>query len=363
MDDRVTESRPEQVDGAAFLQQAAQLVQAFCRQLALILQQARQGLESLDVEIRKLRRFLDELEVRTRLLQEGTAPAATSVSWQEELEQARRQERALWEKISGLEEAIRRIDLLHRQVEMSGESLHRQEFGRSEDPWDLALRSQVLYGREQERVALAREVHDGPAQVLSNLILGLERGKETVVEQEHLVGHLETLIRDSRMGLQEVRRFIYDLRPSPLADEPLEQQIERYVRDFEATYQVPVEFRWDVPARFFSPEETIAIYRIVQEGLRNAQKHARARHLLVEVYSDATAWIVQVRDDGVGFDLQAVQRDEERWGIAGMQERARLIGADLQIESRPGEGTTLSLRIPLRLERVEKEARVAREGV
>ncbi len=329
---------------ANLLLQAETLVEQFCERLEDLLRQAQERRQVLESEARQQSRLLDELGVRLALVRQGRSPTMDAERLRAEEEKVRRQQKQTLADLTEAEESARRLELLRRQVEMSGRSL-RQAALQPYDPWELALRSQVLYGREQERSALAREVHDGPAQVLSNAVMGLERCRQAETPEESQAA-MEELLRDLRLGLQEVRRFIYDLRPSPLAEEPLGRQIERYSRDLETAYQITVEFRWGAPPRDLSSEEKIAIYRIIQEALQNARRHARAGRISVEAYVEPSAWVVQVTDDGVGFDPTYPWHQEDHWGLYGMRERAQLIGAELQIESRPGEGTTVRLRLP-----------------
>lgn len=327
------------------LLQAETLVEQFCERLDALLRQAQERRQALEVEARQQSRLLDELGVRLALARQGNFPTLDVEGLQAEEETVRREQRKTLVALAETEESARRLELLRRQVEMSGRSL-RQTALQPYDPWELALRSQVLYGREQERLALAREVHDGPAQVLSNAVMGLERLRQAETPEENRLV-VEEVLRDLRLGLQEVRRFIYDLRPSPLAEEPLGRQLERYIRDTETAYQMAVEFRWGDPPRALSPEEKVVVYRIVQEALQNARRHARAGKISVEAYVEPNAWIVQVTDDGVGFDPNYPWYQEDHWGLYGMRERAQLIGAELEIESRPGEGTAVRLRLPL----------------
>lgn len=327
------------------LLQAETLVEQFCERLDALLRQAQERRQALEVEARRQSRFLDELGVRLALARQGEFPSLNVEALQTEEEAVRREQQQTLAALAEATESARRLELLRRQVEMSGRSL-RQTALQPYDPWELALRSQVLYGREQERCALAREVHDGPAQVLSNAVMGMERLRQAETLEESRAA-VEDLLRDLRLGLQEVRRFIYDLRPSPLAEEPLGRQLERYIRDLETAYQVAVEFRWGAPPQDLIPEEKIAIYRIVQEALQNARRHARAGKISVEAYVELNAWVVQVTDDGIGFDPTHPWHQEDHWGLYGMQERAQLIGAELEIESRPSEGTTVRLRLPL----------------
>ncbi len=331
---------------ANLLLQAETLVEQFCERLDALLRQAQERRKVLEGEARQQSRFLDELGARLTLARPGGFSAMDAERLQ--IEEVRRQQEQTLADLAEAEESARRLELLRRQVEMSGRSLRQAALQRY-DPWELALRSQVLYGREQERSALAREVHDGPAQVLSNVVMGLERCRQARTPEETQTA-MDDLVRDLRLGLQEVRRFIYDLRPSPLAEESLGRQVERYIRDLETAYQVAVEFRWGESPQDLSPEEKIAIYRIVQEALQNARRHARAGTISVEAYVEPSAWVVQVSDDGVGFDPTYPWHQEDHWGLYGMRERAQLIGAELRIESRPGEGTLVRLRLPLPLQ-------------
>lgn len=330
------------------LLQAETLAQGFCRQLDQLLQQARQQQQGLEGQARQLRRLREEADLRLQIAMGGGAAAMRSPEQlsAEQRDAAGREQSAL-DDLAAAEQTSRRLELLLRQIEMSGRVLNAGVAQRPYDPWELALRSQVLYGREQERAALAREVHDGPAQVLANSVLGLERCRQgETLDDTRLVA--EGVLRDVRVGLQEVRRFIYDLRPSPLAAGPLGPQIERYIQDLAAAYQIRVEFRWAEAPRPFAPEECVAIYRIAQESLLNACKHARADQLVVEACAELSDWVLRVSDNGVGFDPTAAALLDDHWGLRGMRERAQLIGAELLVEGRPNEGTTVVLRLPLR---------------
>jgi len=326
---------------------AETLTQDFCQQLDNLLQQARRRQQDLEAQARHLRRLREEVDMRLQLvLGQRDLVMPNPERLQREQREVAQQEEDSLAALAEAEQTSRRLELLLRQVEMSGRSLADGSTRRSYDPWELALRSQVLYGREQERAALAREVHDSPAQILANSVLGLEscRQSERLDEAKRLIGGV---LRDVRVGLQEVRRFIYDLRPSPLADGPLGEQIERYIQDFATAYQANVELRWAESPRPFTPEECIAIYRIVQESLQNARKHARADRMIVEACVELTDWVLEVQDNGVGFDPTAVGLQEDHWGLQGMRERAHLIGAEWIVESQPNEGTTVTLRLPL----------------
>lgn len=326
------------------LARAEALAERFCEELRGLLEQASQERRALEAEARQLGRLRDEVEVRLRLVQGGEV-VGDGEKLEAEQRALRDAERRVRQALGAAEERERRLELLLRHVQMSARSLCTPPAGRPYDPWEMALRSQALYGREEERSALAREVHDGPAQLLASLALGLEQLRGDLPPGEHAA--LERLVRDVRLGLQEVRRLIYELRPSPLSGEALGKQIERYVQDLQAAYGTTVELHWAAPPRELTEEEKVAVYRIVQEALRNAHRHARASRIAVEAFAGPTGWTVQVVDNGIGLDVDLLWQQQDHWGIRGMRERAQLIGAQLRIESRPGERTAVILHLPV----------------
>ncbi|MGC8874839.1 MAG: sensor histidine kinase [Chloroflexia bacterium] len=336
----------ERFGESPLLRQAEVLAERSCEELRCLLEQATEERRALEAEVRQLTRLRDEVDVRLRLAAEGGAVGDVE-KLREQLDALRRTEEQLHQAVGAAEERERRLELLLRHLQMSARSLCAPQAGRPYDPWEMALRSQALYGREEERSALAREVHDGPAQLLASVALGLEELRRTLPPEVGAAQQeLERLVREVRLGLQEVRRLIYELRPSPVADETLDSQIERYVRDLEASCGAKIELRWVPPPRELAQEEKVAIYRIVQEALRNAIRHARAGRIAVEAFVEPAGWTVQVVDDGIGLDTDLLWEHQEHWGIRGMRERAQLIGAQFRIDSRPGEGTVVMLRLP-----------------
>lgn len=339
-----SESPAEECD---LLAEAEALAERFCEELRALLEEASEERRALEAEARRLGRLRDEVEVRLRLARGGEG-IGDETTLEAEYNALRDTEGRIRQALGEAEERERRLELLLRHVQMSARSLCAPQAGQPYDPWEMALRSQALYGREEERNALAREVHDGPAQLLASLALGLEQLQGDLPAGEKAAQEaVARLVRDVRLGLQEVRRLIYELRPSPLSGEALGKQIERYVRDLEAAYGTVVELRWAAPPRELTEEEKVAVYRIVQEALRNAHRHARASRIAVEAFTGPTGWTVQVVDNGIGLDVDLLWQQQDHWGIRGMRERAQLIAAQLRIESRPGEGTAVILHLPV----------------
>lgn len=208
----------------------------------------------------------------------------------------------------------------------------------------------MTLGQEDERRRLARELHDGAVQSLVALDqraqlaqLGLQG------ESPEVNAQLVELRRMTASLLEEVRRVIRDLRPSYLEELGFLPAIEMLVQDLQTTHGISATVSTNGMPRRLPAGQEIAIYRIVQEALTNAARYASAKSVKVSTNFSPTAFIIQIQDDGQGFvapervsDLAA----SGHYGLMGMQERAELIGAQLSIQSTPGAGTTIELKVP-----------------
>jgi two-component system, NarL family, sensor histidine kinase DegS len=212
------------------------------------------------------------------------------------------------------------------------------------------LRAQVITGREEERARLAREVHDGPAQVLANALMGLERCHILLNEQrlDRLGAMIRQLGENAREGLREVRGFISDLRPGQLEEQGLVPALIDYIRRYRDALNANVTFDAALLPRL-PAEVEIVLYRIVQEALQNARKHARGAPVHVLLAVQQTHVALTIRDEGPGFDpREAIRRaGRESWGLTSMRERAELIGAQFVVTTRLGHGTEVAVRLPL----------------
>jgi two-component system sensor histidine kinase DegS len=214
-------------------------------------------------------------------------------------------------------------------------------------PTDLQMR--IVQAQEAERSRLAQEVHDGPAQALSNAIFQVEY-IERVLDEDIRVAHNELrFLRELlRRELGEVRTFISQLRP-PLLDElGLDGSIMDAVESMAALTGATVETDLRAPGEKLNPSQQTAVLRIVQEALQNVRKHAGSSRTVVATTLEAPDWILEVTDDGRGFDVSAVAaRGRRNFGLQFMRERAELIGARFEVRSRPGGGTVVWLSIPV----------------
>jgi signal transduction histidine kinase len=206
--------------------------------------------------------------------------------------------------------------------------------------------------REEERRRIARGLHDEAGQSLTGLIMSLDALEQALPangrEQAHLRRYL-TEARDIAAGtLQEIRRVIFDLRPTLLDDLGLAAAVDWYAKTSLSKAGIrPIVRANGLDSRLPQRVE-VALYRLVQEAVTNVIRHSYARQCTVSLtWSDGTVY-TSVEDDGRGFDPDKIDRlGEEHLGIAGMQERVRSLDGQFAIDSRPGRGTRVQIRIPL----------------
>ncbi len=250
------------------------------------------------------------------------------------------------QELSKLELSVRSMENAWLFLERGDASL-LAEVADSGLPTDMQMR--IVQAQEAERSRLAQEVHDGPAQALSNAIFQVEYIERVITEDVRMAGSELRFLRELlRRELGEVRTFISQLRP-PLLDElGLDGSIMDTVESMAALTGATVETNLAAPADGLNPTQQTAVLRIVQEALQNVRKHAGSSRTVVSTRLDKSKWILEVSDDGRGFDVTAVAaRGRRNFGLQFMRERAELIGAQLDVRSRPGGGTVVGLIIPL----------------
>ena len=217
------------------------------------------------------------------------------------------------------------------------------------------LLNKVISAQEEERKRIARELHDEAGQSLTSLIIGLKllsQGNDL----EQTRGMAEDLRKVAYLTLEDVHRLAVELRPTVLDDMGLVAALERYVTEYrrqQDSVVVDLEVHNQVMERLPSEVET-NLYRIVQEALTNVSKYAKARNVSIVLEIRPKSVNLIIEDDGVGFDVEQVlsesNQGRQNLGFAGMQERSALLGGTFEIESEPGRGTTLYVRLPLEKE-------------
>ena len=211
----------------------------------------------------------------------------------------------------------------------------------------LDLIKRLITVEDDERRRIARELHDETGQSLTALLVGLrvieqQAGKPEVVAMAHRLRKIASETVDN------VGRLARGLHPSVLDDLGLLAAARRYVSDYAKTYGLAVDLRSEgVGAQQLPSLVQTTIYRILQEGLTNVARHARARTVNVELKLHDGMLNLLIRDDGVGFDPRATRTDESGLGLHGMGERAALLGGSLDVESAPGRGATVRASVPI----------------
>jgi two-component system sensor histidine kinase DegS len=324
------------------------IVDEMLERLRALIKSSQERSQQLTNELRQTERSLDEVMMQRQFAAERNLPSLDGLVAREQ--SLRQTHSALTREAQALQRAQKQLDQLVRQVEMSSSTLDGEDEGERADPWMQALRAQVILGREEERVRLAREVHDNPAQVLANTLIGLEKSRTLLQEQrvEPLQSLLDRLCDATREGLQEVRHFIADLRPGQLDEKGLVGSLQDYIQRHRDAYGTNVVFEAD-PLPQLSREAEIVLYRIVQESLQNAHKHARGAAVHVIINRQQDKLHLTIRDEGPGFDPREVARRAGRknWGLTSMRERAELVGASYKVVSRQGQGTEVLVVMPL----------------
>lgn len=256
-------------------------------------------------------------------------------------------ERNFWPMFALLSALVLRIPLLIVIGYIVGtlaehERKHTQEISAV----NVKLREQALATEQlataRERNRLARDLHDTLAHSLAGLVVQLQ-AIETLLkaEPEAARSELTKARRIAQEGLQETRHAIQDLRVDPIEDLGLSRALERATLDFGDRAGVQVELQISDPQASISNEMAAQVYFIAKEALNNIERHADAHRVEVTLARDNGQVVLKVRDDGRGFDESQV--DDERFGLQGMYERAEMIGAQLSVESKVGQGTTVQL--------------------
>jgi len=211
--------------------------------------------------------------------------------------------------------------------------------------------AQVTAAQEEERQRIARELHDGVGPALASMNIRLHTARKLMErDRDAAAGEIEELAELAQTNIQDIRRLIYDLRPAILDELGLMPALKVYVARFEKEHNMQVALSLpDGNERLPASLET-ALFRVIQEALANAARHARAQRVELDVAKDSGRVSVCVTDDGQGFDVEAALAQARHGGHLGlwsMGERVKQLGGQFKIESASGRGTKLTMNIPL----------------
>jgi signal transduction histidine kinase len=213
------------------------------------------------------------------------------------------------------------------------------------------LLDRTVQATEEERALMAVELHDGPIQHLTALTFRLGKARSKlragdVATTEAVLAQAEGELGDD---IRELRRLMSDLRPPALDEGGLVAALRDQLEVFEQRAGTAVTFEASLD-RELDSDTQVVLYRITQEALTNVAKHARAAHVRVQLTTPNSHATLAIDDDGIGFDEERAREfaREGHFGLAGMAQRASMIGGTLQVRSKPGGGTSVLVDVPMR---------------
>ena len=210
-----------------------------------------------------------------------------------------------------------------------------------------ALSAMLLHTQGEERRRVSRELHDDLSQKMAKLQFDLERLEQDLPPNLKEVKKRLAIVRGGVEALSnDVRRIAYELHPAALDHLGLAVALRSYVREFSEREKIPVVFApRKVPSRI-PTDVGSALYRIVQESLRNIVKHAGKVSVRITLTGGSNQISLSIRDTGIGFDARSVQ-GKGGLGLISIQERTRLVHGEFSLETLPGRGVTIKIRVPL----------------
>jgi len=214
-------------------------------------------------------------------------------------------------------------------------------------------RSKLISKEEVVRHQLARDLHDGPAQAVAAITMNVEFIKRLLErDPRRVLEELDKLSGLAKRTTYEIRTMLFELRPLVLETQGLKVTLEQYLERFQGN-SAGVAILLDADGAASVQLETKTegtLFNIIQEAMNNALKHAKAKTVWVRLRREGRNLIAVVQDDGIGFDMQAVMRTYEKrgsFGLLNIDERARLVGGNAEIQSVPGNGTTVTIIVPI----------------
>ncbi|SFA51960.1 two-component system, NarL family, sensor histidine kinase DegS [Anoxybacillus pushchinoensis] len=331
-------------------------------------------LQQVKEEVKRVIHQTDRLEMKTRLARQRLSDVSKNFSHyseaeirqayekahslqmelamvQEKEKQLRQRRDELERRLTAVKETIERADHLIGQVTvvlnyLNGDFQELSDFiNGANEKQEFGLR--IIEAQEEERKRLSREIHDGPAQMLANVIMRSDLIERIYRERgaEEAIGEMRDLKKMVRSALYEVRRIIYDLRPMALDDLGLIPTLKKYLQTIEEYHKTTITFTYTGEVKRLSNRFEVAVFRLVQEAVQNALKHAEATTIQVKMELKQNSLLIVVKDDGKGFNPN--EKKDKAFGLMGMRERIEWLEGKLHIYSQLGRGTIVTMHIPL----------------
>lgn len=348
-------------------QHARHEVEALNEELFAIIEETKAAIDKVDqleIDYRKSRIRLVEVSRDFQRYTEIDIKEAYEEATRIQLELSRFREKEtylkerrdeLHQRIKNLTQTVERAELLGVQMNVVQEYLSgdmnqvTQIIESAKNRHFMGLR--IILAQEEERKRMSREIHDGVAQSMANVVLRMEIADRMITKKNYdAVGEeLQDIKKQLRESLEDVRKLIFNLRPMALDDLGLVPTIRKYIQDFEDRHKIHTNFEVVGKERRLASGLEVALFRIIQEALTNAQKHAQASYIEVAIVLDPKEVSAEIRDNGIGFDTEQTEKKISKtghYGLIGMKERVELIQGNVTIESNIHVGTTIRVVIP-----------------
>ena len=271
------------------------------------------------------------------------------------LNSKRQEEKELGERRNELErlmrnsiEVIKKSEILETKVSVALEYLTSGVFEQIEDlkqKRDLSIK--IVEAQENEKKRISRDIHDGPAQSLANVIFKAEYASKMIdaspVKAKREIAELQ---EDVRVTLKDIRKIIYDLMPMSLDDLGLVPTIKKLINNIMDTTNIHIDFNVMQSSVIDNQLTNLMVFRVIQEAFNNTVKHSNCKKASIDLYISDLEVTLTISDDGVGFDVDKTTLNPMGFGLYNMKERIEIINGTLELVSGHLQGTTIKIRIP-----------------
>lgn len=339
------------------------------KQLGLLISQV----DILEFQDRTARQKLAEVSKNLKVYTEKDIKAAYEMAFdlKMQLSSMRDREKNLREKRDQLEislmRAIKTIENAERVMTqinvavtyLKGEIISAIE-GMDKNA-EFVMGIKILEAQEDEKKRISREIHDGPAQTIANIVMQADICEQVMkIDVPKGLEELKQLKTSVRSALVDIRGIIFDLRPMILDDLGLIKTIETICNKFTEITSIPVEKRLKREPDNVDSIIRVASMRIVQEILNNIKKHAKAKKVVITIEFGLKYILILINDDGVGFDIDAVMERikdrSESYGLIGLMDRVKQLQGTITLNSKIGLGTSYSIKLPINKEVMENDS-------
>lgn len=273
------------------------------------------------------------------------------------LSSKRQEEMALNERRNELErlmrnsvDVLKKSEILETKVSVALEYLTSGIFEQIEDikqKKDLSIK--IIEAQENEKKRISRDIHDGPAQSLANVIFKAEYASKIIdtspVKAKREIAELQEDVRDT---LKDIRKIIYDLMPMSLDDLGLVPTIKKLISNIMDNYSIDVDFHVTQSSIIDNQLTNLMVFRVIQEAFNNIVKHAKCKNVKMRLHISDIEIDVMIVDDGIGFDVLQNIEKPLGYGLYNMKERIEIVNGTIEINSAINKGSTIKIRIPNR---------------